>query len=147
MPRIPYDIDGEQVTKLASYGCTQEEIADFFGCDRTVIGRRYAREYELGKAKVRINVRMWQVRRARKGSDTMLVHLGKQYCGQSDKTENKTTHDLPEGLTDRLHQAIQAYGYRTPPGEDMGGADAGPFRDPGEFGEVEDSSSSGLSES
>lgn len=99
MPREPIDIDGEQVRKLAGYGCTQEEVADFFGCTRGVIANRFSREFELGKANVRINVRKWQIRRARKGSDVMLIHLGKHYCGQVDRPaapdelEDTTPHD------------------------------------------------------
>ena len=27
-----YDIDEKQVVKLASYGCTNREVANFFGC-------------------------------------------------------------------------------------------------------------------
>lgn len=89
MPRQQIPIDGDQVEKLASYGCTQDDIADFFGCSRATIASRFQREFELGKATVRVNVRRWQIRRARKGSDTMLIHLGKQYCGQADKVETK----------------------------------------------------------
>jgi hypothetical protein len=85
MGRPPKDINEDEVFKLASYGCTQEEIGDFFGCNHAVISRRYSQAYNLGKASVRKNVRMWQMRRAQKGSDTMLIHLGKHYCGQIDK--------------------------------------------------------------
>ena len=89
MGRKPKDIDAEGVQKLASYGCTQEEIADYFGCDRAVISRRYSREFQLGKASVRKNIRLWQIRRALKGSDIMLIHLGKHYCGQIDKNASQ----------------------------------------------------------
>jgi hypothetical protein len=79
------ELNEDEVFKLASYGCTQEEIGDFFGCAHSVISRNYAQAYNLGKASVRKNVRMWQMRRALKGSDTMLIHLGKHYLGQTDK--------------------------------------------------------------
>ena len=32
-----YDIDTEEVQKLAKYGMTNVEIADFFGCDESLI--------------------------------------------------------------------------------------------------------------
>lgn len=85
MGRKPKDIDGESVYRLASYGCTQEEIADYFGCAHSTISARFRQEFTLGKATVRKNIRMWQIRRALKGSDVMLIHLGKHYCGQTDK--------------------------------------------------------------
>ena len=32
-----YNIDTEEVYKLASYGCSNVEIADFYGCDESLI--------------------------------------------------------------------------------------------------------------
>ena len=31
-----YDIDTKQVVKLASYGCTIREVANFFGCSEEI---------------------------------------------------------------------------------------------------------------
>ena len=86
MPAKREDITDEGVRRLASYGCTQEEIADFFDTSRSVITARFGQAFKLGAANVRKNIRMWQIRSARKGSDNMLIHLGKHYCGQHDKT-------------------------------------------------------------
>ena len=36
-----YDIDTEEVQKLAKYGMTNVEIADFFGCDESLIRKSY----------------------------------------------------------------------------------------------------------
>ena len=36
-----YDIDTAQVEKLAGYGCTNIEIASFFGCDESLIRKSY----------------------------------------------------------------------------------------------------------
>ena len=89
MPAKRDDITEENVRRLASYGCTQEEIADYFDTSRSVITARFGQAFKLGHANVRKNVRMWQIRNARKGSDKMLIHLGQQYCGQSQKVETK----------------------------------------------------------
>ena len=85
MPARRDDITDEAVRRLASYGCTQEEVAHFFDTSRSVITAKYGQAFRLGAADVRKNVRMWQMRRAKKGSDVMLIHLGKHYCGQADK--------------------------------------------------------------
>ena len=37
-----YDIKGEQVQKLAQYGCTNIEIAGYFGCDESLIRKSYS---------------------------------------------------------------------------------------------------------
>ena len=92
MPAKREDITDEGVQKLASYGCTQEEIAGYFGCSRTTITGRFGQAWDLGHSIVKKNVRMWQIRNARKGSDKMLIHLGQQYCGQSQKVEQTTTN-------------------------------------------------------
>jgi hypothetical protein len=90
VPAKREDITDDAVRRLASYGCTQEEIADFFDTSRSVITARFGQAFKLGAAEVRTNVRKWQIRRARKGSDTMLIHLGKQYCGQAEKVESSS---------------------------------------------------------
>jgi hypothetical protein len=90
MSRPLLAINEDEVMKLASYGCTQGEIADFFGCDQTTISRRFASAFDLGRANMKISIRKLQLRRARKGSDTMLIHLGKHYCGQTDRLDVTT---------------------------------------------------------
>jgi len=44
---------------------------------------------------------MWQIRRALKGSDVMLIHLGKHYCGQIDK--NVGLDDLDDAIPHDEH--------------------------------------------
>ena len=36
-----YDIDPEQVEKLAALGCTNVEIGSFFGCDESLNSKSY----------------------------------------------------------------------------------------------------------
>jgi hypothetical protein len=86
MGRPPKDIDGEQVFRLARIGSTQQDIADYLGCARSVISERFRQEYELGRAASKRSIRLWQFKRAKAGSDTMLIHLGKVYLGQGDKS-------------------------------------------------------------
>ena len=37
-----YNIDTKQVEQLASFGCTNTEIASFFGCDESLIRKGYS---------------------------------------------------------------------------------------------------------
>ncbi len=81
--------------KLASYGCTREQIADYFACSTSLIDHKYAVAWKLGRATLQKNVLMWQVRNGKKGSDTMLIHLGKVHCGQKDKGPGQESTEQP----------------------------------------------------
>ncbi|HWG97202.1 MAG TPA: hypothetical protein VN647_08980, partial [Nitrospira sp.] len=55
------EIDGDQVYKLAKMGCTQEEIADYFGCaSHSTISERFRQDYELGRAASKTSLRRMQ---------------------------------------------------------------------------------------
>ena len=96
-----YNIDTEQVEKLAGLGCTNVEIASFFGCDESLIRKSYSEYIAKGKEKGKIRLRQLQMRSAEKGNVAMLIWLGKQMLGQTDKQEITTT-DLPEGFSVEL---------------------------------------------
>jgi hypothetical protein len=85
MGRPAKNIDAELVRKLAKLGCTQDEIADFFGVTQSVISERFRSDFHLGSAESKISIRRVQFKRAMHGSDRMLIHLGKVYLGQTDR--------------------------------------------------------------
>jgi hypothetical protein len=80
---IKYDIDTEEVVKLASYGCTNIEIADFFGCDESLIRKSYSEYLTKGRADMKIRLRKMQFNLAEK-SAVMGIWLGKQMLNQTD---------------------------------------------------------------
>tara|TARA_Y100001963_G_C6744960_1_gene431077 strand:+ start:753 stop:1067 length:315 start_codon:yes stop_codon:yes gene_type:complete len=82
-----YDIDTKEVEKLASYGCTNIEIASFFGCDESLIRKSYSEFITKGQEKGKTKLRKLQWKQAEKGNVPMLIWLGKQVLGQSDKQE------------------------------------------------------------
>lgn len=84
------------IEKLASLMCTDEEIASVLGvCVDTLTNRNNGKTFseykkrgqETGKA----SLRRWQFDTARRGNATMQIFLGKNYLGQSDKTEVETS--------------------------------------------------------
>ena len=77
-----YEIDTEQVEKLAGYGCTNTEIANFFGCDESLIRKSYSEYLTKGRDKGKIRLRQVQWRSAERGSIPMQIWLGKQVLGQ-----------------------------------------------------------------
>jgi hypothetical protein len=85
MARPQKQIDAAQVAKLAALGATHQEIADFFGADRSTIERRFAAEIDKGRTALKIRLRRLQLRAAERGNVTMLIWLGKALLGQADK--------------------------------------------------------------
>jgi hypothetical protein len=89
------DIDSEGVRKLAALGCTVEEIGNFYGVDRRTVSGRFQREIELGRSQGNISLRRLQYKRAKAGSDAILIHLGKHQLGQNDKNPSTESTDQP----------------------------------------------------
>jgi len=89
-----YNIDTKEVFKLASYGCTNTEIADFYGCDESLIRKSYSENLTKGRANVKIRLRKLQWQSAEKGNVVMQIFLGKNILGQQDKIE-QTELDEP----------------------------------------------------
>ena len=83
--RPKLDIDSEQVEKLAQIQCTNVEIAAFFGCDESTIRDRFPEQLKKGREAGKISLRRKQFQVAQGGNVSMLIWLGKQYLGQTDK--------------------------------------------------------------
>ena len=96
-----YKIDTEQVEKLASFGCSNTEIASFFGCSKDLISKSYSTNVAKGKDKGKIRLRQLLWKSAEKGNVVMQIWLSKQYLGMTDKQEITTT-ELPEGFSVEL---------------------------------------------
>jgi hypothetical protein len=103
-PRI--QIDWDEFDKLCLLQCTLEEIASWFDCSVDTIENRVKREKHCGfseyskkrGSKGKISLRRHQWKAAEKGNITMLIWLGKQVLGQSDKPigEGEDDSSLPQ---------------------------------------------------
>lgn len=87
--RRTVDLDLRQLEQLAAIACTQEDAAAVMGIVRTTFSRKlrqrkYRDAWERGQAAGRVSLRR---RQWKKNSDTMLIWLGKQILGQSDRPE------------------------------------------------------------
>jgi hypothetical protein len=106
-PRI--EIDFKVFEKLCFFQSTLEEIAGWFKCCLDTIETRVKEHYKDDEGKGRtfsdvssslrgggkISIRRKQFQRALGGSDKMLIHLGKQYLGQTEKQEVEVTQKGP----------------------------------------------------
>src|SRR5262249_51326675 len=84
-PLTPIDI--EQVFKLGRLGLTQAEIADVFNVSPSVISERFRTEITRARAHWKMSLRRAQWKRAKAGSDAILIHLGKSELGQTYKLD------------------------------------------------------------
>ena len=89
-----YDLDTSQIEKLASFGCTNTEIASFFDCSETTLTRNYGGFLTKGRDKGKIRLRQLQWKQAEKGNVSMLIWLGKQVLGQTEKSEVEWTNPV-----------------------------------------------------
>lgn len=87
MARPKLDIDPEQVRRLASIGAPTTDIAWVLGCSVDTIERRFKQEVDEGRANGRVRLRQKQLEIAMSGNAAMLIWLGKQMLGQTDKQE------------------------------------------------------------
>ncbi len=90
MGRPKLEIDEGLVEKLAMIHCTHEEIAAVVGCSTDTIADRFSDLIKKARGQGEASLRRRQYKAAEEGNITMLIWLGKQHLGQSDKREITT---------------------------------------------------------
>lgn len=109
--RPPTPIDASKLDVMMQYGATCSEVANEFNCSEDAIVRYIKRNYKMNyaeyshkkKGSVRMRLRTKQVELALKGNIPMLIWLGKNILGQSDKMEHATQlseEDIRKGVFD-----------------------------------------------
>jgi transcriptional regulator with XRE-family HTH domain len=94
MPTPKAKFDRKLIRTLASYGCTQEEIANACGISETTLKKYGRAELDAGYASMRRSLRRWQYEAARGGNTALLIWLGKQYLGQKDRHEQTVREEV-----------------------------------------------------
>ena len=84
----------KQVEKLASFGLTNKEIADALGYDDTTLKRKFENFIIKGKANLKQRLKSKQIQVALGGNVSMLIWLGKQYLGQTEKVEESGDYKI-----------------------------------------------------
>lgn len=110
-------IDWLKVGQMLEAGCTVEGIAETIGVEKTTLYKRCETDNKINfstfsqqkRAKGDDLLRAKQFQLAMSGDKTMLVWLGKQRLGQTDKAETKTDGETKvtvryvDGGTDAEH--------------------------------------------
>lgn len=105
-------IDYDVLDRLCAIQCTGEEIASVLGIDYDTLNKGLKREQGIGftdyfikkSGSGKASLRRRQFELAANGNPTMLVWLGKQYLGQSDKTDIMIDEDRVDKLDVLLNQ-------------------------------------------
>lgn len=108
------DIDFADFEKCCQMQCTQEEIAGWFEIDEETLVDRvtqhynkpYSEVYKKYSAGGKCSLRRRQFRRAQNGDKVMMIWLGKQYLGQSEKVEQKVTEISLKDVPDHEIEAL-----------------------------------------
>lgn len=104
-PRVR--IDEAALYELAKIHCTYPEMAAVLRVDERTIRRRHARLVQKGKEEGKASLRRMQFKAAEGGNVTMMIWLGKQQLGQTDRQEVGGPNGAPllETITVRLVKA------------------------------------------
>ena len=92
-----YDIDPEEVFKLASYGCTNTEIADFFGCSKDLISKSYSTNVLKGRTDLKKRLRKAQIEAAQADRKERKEH----------RSEARKTLDEQKGALEEFKKELQ----------------------------------------
>ena len=98
-------IDYKTLQKLCAIHCTGEECAAILGVDYDTLDTALKRDKHGGfseyfkkhSAKGKMSLRRRQFEQAESGNTTMLVWLGKQYLGQTDKVDQHLDQTSSDG--------------------------------------------------
>lgn len=93
MARPKKEISEEQVIKLAEINCSYSEMAAVLGCDESTLTRRFAQVIQKGREGGKMSLKRKQYEVAMSGNVSMLIWLGKQTLGQSEKVEQINSNE------------------------------------------------------
>lgn len=93
--RPPTPIDWETFDKLCALQCTPRELSDYFNCKAETIearvlaekGMPFSEYFEQKRVPGKISLRRRQFEVAMTGNVGMLIWLGKQWLGQTEKVQ------------------------------------------------------------
>ena len=105
---VKYDIDGEKVRMLASFGCSYNDIGKYYQCSESVIRKRFRAEYEGGREELKLSLRKNLIKMSLEDQNTSAsIFLAKNFLGMSDKTA--------VDLTGNLETVLKEVGFESNP--------------------------------
>ena len=123
MARPKKEIDEEEVFKLASFGLINSEIASIVGCHKDTLVDRFSETIKEGHERCNGSLRRKQYEVAMAGNVGMLIWLGKQRLGQTEKVEQSGEVTVKEAIENgkRFIGRVEANnGHSSPPASVLG---------------------------
>ncbi len=106
MARPKLQLDEKLIEKLATIHCPIKEIAAMLDCSVDTLDRNYADLIAKGREKGKSTLRRTQWNAAMSGNVVMMIWLGKQLLGQSDKMDKTITASGSLEITSSDRQKI-----------------------------------------
>lgn len=94
----PDEETANQVESLSAMGASQESIADFLSIDDETLRTHYSSALKQGGSRVSNRLRIMQLKKAYSGNTGMLIWLGKQLLGQSEKYRHGDWDEADNGF-------------------------------------------------
>ena len=94
-----------EVEHLASLGCTDRDIAEYFAVSESTLRYNFSSELIKGRHQLKTSLRQKQIQVALEGNPTLLIWLGKNILGQSETQISNNKEILP--FTDDIDEDIQ----------------------------------------
>ncbi len=108
MARPRLQLDEALIERLAAIHCPLVEIAAALDCSVDTLRDNYSSIIDKGRARGKQTLRRIQWDAAQKGNVVMMIWLGKQLLGQSDKIESKVeTSSAVDAELEKLREEIK----------------------------------------
>ena len=103
------ELDYDMIENLAMIQCTQEEIASCLDVNVKTLraDEKFLELYKKGQEVGKKSLRRYQFDCAKKGNSAMLIWLGKQYLGQSEKMAIVNSNMEDDELTKSIKAKMQ----------------------------------------
>ncbi len=95
MARPKKTISPKQVEELAKINCSYAEMAAVLDCNVSTLQRRFAQAIKKGRQQGTASLKRKQYERAMAGHVGMLIWLGKNLLGQTDRQDLTVQGELP----------------------------------------------------
>lgn len=89
-------VSPKEVKDLAAIGCTNRDIANWFGINEDTLSYNFKSDLIKGREELKVSLRRAQLKLALGGNAIMLIWLGKNLLGQSDNPiDSSANQPLP----------------------------------------------------
>ena len=95
-------IDPLRLDELIRIGCRDNELAEAFGVSEAVLQRKFRSHISKKRGEIRASLRAKQVDLALAGDRTMLIWLGKNMIGQSDRADITSDGEALKVIVERI---------------------------------------------